>query len=130
MGVIRHVVTVPLSEFEEVDCRTARCAGFTQGWTRALLPEFEADRERIERIEASGLDYVKTIQDDGHWVYSFSPGQRCKSGWHRRRKPQSRELYLVKRDRREPAYRHKRASDWVEDHGETVARFVEQREKG
>ncbi len=130
--VRRYGIVVPLSEWEAVSCEVIGCRANQNGWTTRLL---EGDHGFADQgaamIRGSSYRYTEHREEDGVTAFVFAPGQTCfkgAGGGHRRRKPNARELYVVRDGRTGQRRDHTRPSDWVDDfanHQATLASAIE-----
>lgn len=106
------------SHFTRVDCETANCGAWRNGW-----------RIRVEGLPAAMLHTARTsgrkftplhISEDENWLV-FEAGQRC-FHTHEVRLPKP-ELFLV--DNNGSIRVHSRVEDWVEDVGEHTGRIAD-----
>ena len=127
-------ITVPLTEFVSVSCEEAGCRAYQNGWRTTLL-EGDGDfgDQSAYQIRHSGYSFTEEKREDGFTVFTFAPGQRCfkgLAGAHKRRKPDAREIYVVRDGLTREARRHTRPSDWVDDFTNHQAKLADAIERG
>jgi hypothetical protein len=127
-----YSVLAPLSShFKPATCEEVDCQMWQHGWRTAIDVNTELGCRQAHYIrDQSGRRFTEAMED-GLFVFTFEPGQRCFTAHQR---PLERDpVFLVRMgDWRSygPSRVHARAGDWVEDFAEHQQRLADRLERG
>lgn len=147
-GMKTYALAAPLaSHWRPATCEEVDCPSYLQGWKTIVDEATELGQRQAAYVRSECLDDAQAnrpavggrrryreAREAGLTVFTFEAGQRCFAA---HQQPLEREpLYLVRggdwrgNPRGEPARRHVRPDDWVDDFAEHQQHLADRLERG